>query len=55
MAQGKIYVVTALIENLTVLLEYIDLFGAHKQSEAQKQSAWGPGQNASVAPPLDGP
>ena len=31
-AQGKIYVVTALIEYLTVLLEYIDLFGAHKQS-----------------------
>ena len=38
---GKIYVVTALIEYLTVLLEYIDFFGAE----------WGPGQNAPVANP----
>ena len=38
----QIYVVTALIEYLTVLSEH--LFGAHKQ--------WGPGQNAPVAPPL---
>ena len=33
-------VVTALIEYLTVLLEYIGLIGQ-----------WGPGQNALVAPP----
>ena len=42
------YVVTALIEYLTVLLEYINLLGALAE--------WGPGQNAPVAsPPLGGP
>ena len=43
---------TALIEYLTVLLEYIDFLGA------LKQSAWGPGQNGQDAPspsPLSGP
>ena len=33
--QGKIYVMTALIEYLIVLLEYIDFLGALKQSGAQ--------------------
>ena len=32
---GQIYVVTALIQYWTVLLEYIDLFGTHEQSGAQ--------------------
>ena len=37
-------VITALIEYLTVLLEYINLIGPLAE--------WGPGQNAPVAPPL---
>ena len=47
---GKIYVVTALIEYLTVLLKYIDLFGAHKQSGAQGKMPQLP-----PPPPLGGP
>ena len=42
--QGKIYVVTALIEYLTVLLEYTDLL--------RPLAKWGPGQNAPVSPRL---
>ena len=45
---GQIYVVTALIKYLSVLLEYIDLFGAHKQSGAQ-------GKMPRLPPPLGGP
>jgi len=47
-AQGKIYVVTALIEYLNFLLEYINLFGAHKHSGAQ-------GKMPQFPPPLGGP
>ena len=39
---------TALIEYLIVLLEYIDLLGAHKQSGAQ-------GKMPQLPPPLGGP
>ena len=43
------YVMTALIEYLTVLLEYIDFLGALKQSEAQGKIPQLP------PPPLSGP
>ena len=44
-----LHVETALIEYLTVLLEFIDLYGAHKQSEAQDKMPQLP------PPPLGGP
>ena len=44
-AQGKIYVMTALIEYFTVLLD----------SSWGPKAEWDPGQNAPVTPPLGGP